>query len=118
MKRTITRMISLLLVLTISLSCFPLEAFAWGKMTHVYTANLLSEDALDGSVTVGYNVNSENGGQDLKYSIPQEYIDAIQAYPEMFRAGALGPDMYPDIITGQMYIHPEADEVDSGARVA
>ena len=39
MKRTITRLISILLVLTIFLTCSSVESFAWGKMTHTYTAN-------------------------------------------------------------------------------
>lgn len=107
MKHTIIRVISMLLVLTICLSCLPMEAFAWGKMTHVYTANLMEDEAFDGSVTLRYNVNSEDEVQNFQYNIPQEFLDAIQSYPDAFRAGALGPDVYPDILTGQLYIHPE-----------
>lgn len=116
MKYTI-RLISMLLVLALCLSCFPIEAFAWGKMTHTHTANLMEDEAIDGFVTVRYHVNTADGVKELNYSIPQEYLDAIQTYPNMFRAGALGPDMYPDILTGQMYIHPAYAQIKSGAWV-
>ena len=66
MKSTITRVISLVLVLEISLSCFPLEAFAWGKMTHTYTANLMEDEATDGCVTLRYNVNSSDGVKEFQ----------------------------------------------------
>jgi len=117
MKHPITRLISFLLVLSLCFSMLPMEAFAWGKMTHTYTANLIEDEAADGFVTVRYNINTEDGVKEFQYSIPQEYLDAIRAYPNMFRAGALGPDMYPDILTGQMYIHPAYDEINSGAWV-
>ena len=41
MKRTIIKLTSIVLVLVLCLSMLPLETFAWGKMTHVYTANYL-----------------------------------------------------------------------------
>ena len=96
MKHTITRVISMLLVLTICLSCLPTEAFAWGKMTHVYTANLMEDEAFDGSVTLRYNVNSEDEVRNFQYDIPQEFLDAIQSYPDAFRAGAQLLQNMPD----------------------
>ena len=117
MKHPITRLISFLLVLSLCFSMLPMEAFAWGKMAHTYTANLIEDEAFDGFVTLRYNVNSEDEVRNFQYSIPQEFLDAIQAYPNMFRAGALGPDMYPDILTGQMYIHPEAEVGRNGNKV-
>ena len=107
MKRTVTKLVSLLLVTVMCFSALPLEVFAWGKMTHVYTANLVQDDLFKigaGSTTV----------RNYNYAIPEEFLDAIRAYPDAFRAGALGPDMYPDILTGQMYIHPEDENIDSG----
>jgi hypothetical protein len=34
-----------------------------------------------------------------------EVMDAIRAYPEHFRAGALGPDSFPDLVAGQLWVH-------------
>lgn len=104
MKRIVTRLISLLLVTMMCFSLLPVEVLAWGKMTHVYTANLIENETSDGSTTV----------KNYNYAVPEEFLEAIDAYPEAFRAGALGPDMYPDILTGQMYIHPEDENIDSG----
>jgi len=104
MKRTITRLISMLLVTIMCFSMLPAEVFAWGKMTHVYTANLIEDETSDGSTTV----------RNYDYAVPEEFLEAIDAYPDAFRAGALGPDMYPDILTGQMYIHPRDEKINSG----
>lgn len=114
MKRTITKLISILIVTVTCFSMLPLEAFAWGKMTHVYTANLIEDETVDGSAVLNYPYDVEDSEKSFEYTIPEEYLEAIRAYPDMFRAGALGPDVYPDIITGQMYIHPEYDNIDSG----
>ena len=104
MKRTTTKLISLLLATMMCFSLLPAEVFAWGKMTHVYTANLIEDETSDGSTSV----------KNYDYAVPEEFLEAIEAYPDAFRAGALGPDMYPDILTGQMYIHPKDEKIDSG----
>ena len=111
MKRTVTKLISILLVTMMCFSMLPVEVFAWGKMTHTYTANMIVDDLFNtgaGSSSVKYE------GKDYNFAIPEEFLEAIEAYPDAFRAGALGPDMYPDILTGQMYIHPEDENIDSG----
>lgn len=74
----------------------PDTALAWKTKTHGYSANLLLNDAADGFVTVDGS----------SYRIPEEYYTALTTYPDAFRAGALGPDFYPDMITGQMLVHP------------
>ncbi|MBR2616209.1 MAG: zinc dependent phospholipase C family protein, partial [Clostridia bacterium] len=112
MKRTIQKLVSLLLVVITCFSLLPTDAFAWGKMTHVYTANLIKKDSDDGSSSVFFG--EEEGEKTFRYTVPEEYLEAIREYPDAFRAGALGPDMYPDIITGQTYIHPEDENIDSG----
>ena len=106
-KRTATKLISFLLVMVMCFSMLPLQAFAWGKMTHVYTANEIIQSGL-------YRSSVEYEGKYYDFTIPEEFSDAINSYPDAFRAGALGPDMYPDILTGQMYIHPADPNIDSG----
>ena len=116
MKRTITRFTSILMAAVMFFSMLPVKAFAWGKMTHVYTANVIEDcyiDTEDYSVPLNYPYDSE-GESTFDFSVPDEFLQAIAEYPEAFRAGALGPDMYPDILTGQMYIHPEDKNIDSG----
>ncbi|MBE6107626.1 MAG: hypothetical protein E7192_03200 [Erysipelotrichaceae bacterium] len=114
MKRTITKLISALLAAIMCFSIFPINVFAWGKMTHIYTANLIEQyiDTDDNvSLSYPYDAEEENG---FNFAIPDEFVQAIADYPDAFRAGSLGPDMYPDIVTGQMYIHPEDENIDSG----
>jgi len=89
------RLISILLVTMMCISALPIEVFAWGKMTHTYTANMIVDDLFNtgaGSSSVKYE------GKDYNFAIPEEFLEAIEAYPDAFRAGALGPDMYPDIL--------------------
>jgi hypothetical protein len=112
MKRTAAKLVSILLIAVMCFSMFPAEAYAWGKMTHTYTANLIHDDLT--KTGAGTSSLKYAGESDFNFAIPQEFLEAIREYPDMFRAGALGPDMYPDILTGQMYIHPEDENVDSG----
>ena len=86
----------LLAVVTCSMLLLPSTAKAWKTKTHGFSANLLLEDAEDGKLTID--------GTD--YSIPDEYRIALKMHPDSFRAGVLGPDFYPDMLTGQSYIHP------------
>ena len=108
MKRIVTKLISLLLVAALFLSTVPVKAFAWGKSTHVFTANNIIASTWSGTSSIQYEDST------YSFTIPEEFRQAIQNYPQAFRAGALGPDMYPDILTGQMYIHPADPNIDSG----
>ncbi len=77
----------------------PTPAFAWKMKTHAYSANLVWDEAtaFDGTVQIPpYG----------SFAIKPEYYDAINAYPRAYRAGAIGPDGYPDIYIGQAFIHP------------
>ena len=65
---------------------------------HIYMANLLMKEMKEkGTVTIG------NFGT---YCIPSDVKNAILAAPKAFRAGAVGPDFYPDMLIGQATIHP------------
>jgi hypothetical protein len=85
--------------------CQPAHAF---KMTtHVASANLTEDKlatmvAASGTGTLVFIVK----GQRLE--IPVAVGDAYQAvmrHPDFFRAGVIGPDGFPDLITGQMVHH-------------
>lgn len=65
--------------------------------SHIFMANLLREAILpDGKVTIdGYT-----------YQIPKETVEVLSDYPNYYRAGAVGPDFFPDMFFGQTQIHP------------
>jgi hypothetical protein len=76
--------------------CFP-PAYAWKPTTHIYTANIIADDAKDGKVTIppyGEFEISETAKQML-------------TQPDYYRGGSVGPDAFPDLWTGQSYIHPK-----------
>lgn len=94
-------------------------AYAWKPKTHVYLAEEVLRDALDnGKVTI-YQTDYQTGrvvGVLGEFPVDPAILAALRAAPQQFRAGVLGPDAYPDILTGQQVIHPEAaDAVDHGA---
>ena len=87
------------------------NSFAWKPKMHVYLAQLALNDVLDdGKVTI-YKNSMSYDGKIVKekvgdYSVDVDICDALRNYPNEFRAGAIGPDAFPDIITGQTLIHP------------
>jgi hypothetical protein len=93
-------------------------AFAWKPTTHVYLAEQAMNDAIDdGKITV-YKVDYQTGkvilegGLPVKvgdYEVDPDILDALKTYPAQYRAGVLGPDAYPDILTGQQVIHPNTN---------
>ena len=91
-------------------------AQAWKPTTHVYFAERALDDAKDGKVTIS-SVDYETGkvtGTVGTYSVDSKILAAIRKFPSHFRAGVLGPDAYPDILSGQQSIHP--DEKGSGVK--
>lgn len=72
--------------------------------THAATANQVIDD-LTAQVQQGSGTYSIRfRGLDLQVSVKDGY-DAILAHPDFFRAGSIGPDAFPDMVTGQMYEH-------------
>ncbi len=72
------------------------RARAWKPTTHVYTANVIMDDAKDGKVTIPpYG----------EFEIADTAKVALTR-PDHYRAGSIGPDGFPDLWTGQSYIHP------------
>lgn len=76
----------------------PFPAGAWGLKTHLWIAASTLQDIVKGNCSVPL------AGQSVK--LPQRTCDAILARPGAFYAGAIGPDAFPDMVTGQMVVHP------------
>lgn len=91
----IHRFASLVLALTCLLSS---TAHAFKLKTHVLIVN---------QVLQGLNGDRFGG---LSAAAAGNYLpdvkQALQAHPEAYRAGALGPDVFPDMVAGQLWVHP------------
>jgi hypothetical protein len=88
----------LLVVLVVSLSLFqPEHAEAWKPYTHIYTANQIRADVVDGHVIIN----------ERPYRVRPEIVDALRRWPQFYNAGVVGPDGFPDLVYGQSAIHPE-----------
>lgn len=72
------------------------HASAWKPTTHVYTANVIADDAKDGKVTIPPYGEFEIA-ESAKQALTQQ---------DYYRGGSIGPDAFPDLWTGQAYIHP------------
>lgn len=85
------------------------DAHAWKPITHVALAEMARQDAIDdGKVTI-YKVNGETITTEKlgDFDVDPNILSALRNNPSQFRAGVLGPDAYPDIMTGQQVIHPD-----------
>lgn len=67
--------------------------------SHIYMANLLREYIINRNGRVYVN-------HDL-YVVPEDFVTALAKYPEEYRAGAVGPDFFPDMFFGQTQMHPK-----------
>lgn len=87
-----------------------LPTAAWKSRTHVHLAMAAMADAVDdGKVTINL-VNFKTGeveGILGEYLVDPLVLSALRSFPAQYRAGAIGPDAYPDLITGQQGIHPD-----------
>ena len=74
------------------------------------------DDAKDGEVTIS-SVDYETGkvtGTVGTYSVDSNILASIRKFLSDFRAGGLGPDADPDVLSGQQSIYP--DEKGSGVK--
>lgn len=80
--------------------------------THIYMANLLMQDLLDNNgagqlkIRIGDFDENDSDKNVKTFIIPAEVREAILKNPTYFRGGSVGPDFVPDMIVGQMIIHP------------
>ena len=73
------------------------------------------KDAVDDGKVSIYRTDYENGRRLDKigdYEVDAELLSALRANPQQYRAGVIGPDAYPDILTGQQVIHPDKSRPD------
>lgn len=77
------------------LAVMPAQAFK--PYTHTYSADRALDDVVaDGKVTI----------DGREYVVNTRVVAALQAYPEFYRGGSIGPDGFPDFTYGQSVIHP------------
>jgi len=101
---------TLLGVLVLGILANAPPALAWKPTTHVYLGQQALKDALDDGKVSIYRVDYKNGKVLSKigdYPVDSNILSALKANPSQYRAGILGPDAYPDILTGQNVIHPD-----------
>lgn len=103
---------TLLGVLVLGILANAPPALAWKPTTHVYLGQQALKDALDDGKVSIYRVDYGNGKVLSKigdYPVDSNILSALKEYPSQYRAGILGPDAYPDILTGQQVIHPDPE---------
>jgi Zinc dependent phospholipase C len=88
-------------LLLLGLILAPGGASAFKSKAHVAMAN---QALLELDVTY-YNAYIRGLGSVPIALSNSEVMDAIRAHPAAFRAGALGPDNFPDLISGQLWVH-------------
>lgn len=76
---------------------------------HVYMAHLIHEELFrnKGWLEIKTIPDTDGKRKSTKYKVPEVLADAILQHRGCFIAGSIGPDFFPDMITGQMYIHPQ-----------
>ena len=80
-------------------------ATAWKPPTHMFGVEAALQDAIDdGQVTIA----TPDGAPPVTVPANETIVAALQAHPEAYRAGTIGPDAYPDIIFGQASVHPDS----------
>jgi hypothetical protein len=83
-------------VLLAAACCIAAPADGFGLKTHVYIADQVWQDLADCRVAIR--------GQE--FAVPAEACRAIRGHRGEFLAGALGPDIFPDVLVGQSIVHP------------
>jgi len=78
------------------LAAAPAPAPAFGLKTHVYIADQVWQDLADCRLTI----------RAQEFRVPAETCRAIRGHRGEFLAGALGPDVFPDVLVGQTVVHP------------
>lgn len=73
--------------------------------SHIHVANIVLNEINKNNGRI--RIKSRSGKVDSEYHLPENVYKALTKYPSYFRAGAVGPDFFPDPLFGQMAIHPQ-----------
>jgi hypothetical protein len=105
-RRIIARTLGPLLGATLALASS--HAYAFKLKTHLGVANeaLASLTESNGQWVVPLPSRG-----DVAVRNP-ELVEALQRFPGAFRGGVLGPDAFPDLIAGQMFVHVNNGELE------
>ncbi len=81
-------------------------AHAWKPPTHLFGAeHALLDATVDGTITIPDP--SGDPAKTISVAANPTIVEALQKFPEAYRAGVVGPDAYPDVYFGQSAIHPD-----------
>ncbi len=89
-------MLKRLLLAAAASACLAGPANAFGLRTHLYIAQHVYDDLADCQVTI----------RGEAFRVAADSCRAIRDHRGAFLAGALGPDVFPDLIVGQSFVHP------------
>jgi hypothetical protein len=90
----------LLLATAIVVICGSNGTRAWKVDAHVWIAAEVLKDAIDGTISL------KVGDTNVRINLPPRHAAALRAHPRLYLLGSLGPDAFPDVLGGQMVIHP------------
>ncbi|MEP4051077.1 MAG: zinc dependent phospholipase C family protein [Litorimonas sp.] len=91
----------LALLSAMALTGLSTEANAFGLRVHLYIADEILEDLKflpNGDCQIPIVGSTQK--------LPPEVCEALRDHPKAFRAGAIGPDAFPDLVVGQSFVHP------------
>ncbi|MDP2915455.1 MAG: hypothetical protein Q8O91_08385 [Candidatus Aminicenantes bacterium] len=101
----------------LAVSALAAPGYSWKPATHAHLAMIARADALDDGFITLYKVDHDSGRAVLdaagrpveigRYPVEPLILDALRRYPEYYKAGAVGLDTLPDLITSQTGIHPD-----------
>jgi hypothetical protein len=81
------------------LACSP-PALAFGLKTHLWIAQQIRADVAD---------DCRVALAGTAYAVDPDTCASLRDHPDAFYAGIVGPDAYPDLVTGQTTTHPGLD---------
>ena len=84
------------LIAATAASALAAPAQGFGLRTHLFIADQVYADLADCRV----------GIRGQEFAVPAASCRAIRAHRGEFLAGALGPDIFPDVLVGQAIVHP------------
>lgn len=76
------------------------KAHAFKVDVHIWIANQILRDLQDGDIDL------DIGGVRRSFTLSVRYRTALLNNPQAFLLGSIGPDAFPDVVSGQLVIHP------------